>query len=230
MSKAALVTGGAIRIGKAIALGLAKEGYDIALHYNHSEKEALKTQKLIQNYGVICKLYSANFLVSKQTQSLLSQVTNDFKHLHVLINNASLYAKGQSIENESINFRAPAILSKEFARTCKKGHIINILDSNITKNLSNYPEYLASKKALASFTQKAALMWAPNIQVNGIAPGVILPPSCKTRDYLLRRIQRIPLKRKGHVRYIVQAITFLLSNPFITGDILFVDGGEHLQT
>jgi NAD(P)-dependent dehydrogenase (short-subunit alcohol dehydrogenase family) len=103
------------------------------------------------------------------------------------------------------------------------------LDTAITKNKTAYADYLLSKKSLAEFTKLAAVQFAPHIRVNGIAPGLILPPRNKTNNYLNRLARNVPLKKKGTPNQIALSIQYLLESEYITGEIIFVDGGEHLK-
>ena len=128
----------------------------------------------------------------------------------------------------AVHVKAPYILTQEFARLCKAGSIINILDTHITENRTAHFDYLLSKKTLAAFTQQAAVSLAPKIRVNAIAPGLILPPVAEKADYLNRLAKKIPLKRKGNIENITHAVQFLAKNNYITGQVLFIDGGEHL--
>lgn len=236
MRNAALITGGAKRIGKEIALLLSALGYDIALHYNHSANEARQSAKQIQSNGVCCEIFKCDLKNEKSVSSLIPAVKKKFPDFNLLINSASIFEKS-SLYNETnsifdthlaINLKAPYILSREFARICKKGQIINFLDTNISKNKTAYNAYLLSKKSLAEFTKLAAVEFAPNIRVNAIAPGLILPPKRKNTDYLERLARHIPLKRRGHPNQIALTVQFLIENDFVTGQTIFVDGGEHL--
>ena len=122
-------------------------------------------------------------------------------------------------------------MTRDFAHICKTGHIINILDTRITHTPAkrdNYAVYTLSKKALAELTVMSAVEFAPEIRVNAIAPGLIFPPAGKSEDFLNEKAQNIPLKRKGAVVDIVKAVQYLLENEFVTGQILYVDGGENL--
>lgn len=156
--------------------------------------------------------------------------------MNLLINNASIFqpsALGRAglkdlDDHWAVNFRSPYILTCDFARLCKRGQIINILDTKITKFKTAYMGYLISKKSLGEFTKMSAVALAPNIRVNGISPGIILPPKDKGVEYLKKRAANIPLLRSGSVEYIVQAVNFLIDNEFVTGQNILVDGGEHL--
>ena len=183
-SNAVLITGGAQRIGKSIALALADRGFDIALHYNRSRDEATQVAQEIRQKGVRCEVFACDLQKEAQVLLLLEKVCKRFPSLNLLVNNASIFQPSglgrQGLKfldsHWTINFRAPFILTGEFARLCRKGQIINILDTKITKNKTDYVGYLISKKALGELTKISAVALAPNIRVNGISPGIILPP------------------------------------------------------
>jgi len=231
-----LITGGAKRIGKAMALSLASCGYRIILHYNQSEKEAQRLQKQIEKLGGACLLVRADFSNRDQTVNLIPGILKQCPTINLLINNASLYKPStiqdvdiDSLYNHfSINFHAPYILTAQFAKYCQRGHIINILDTHVLSNQTGHSEYLLSKKALLELTKMAAVELAPKIRVNGIAPGLILPPEDAQKGHLDRLARKIPLRKKGDVHQITLSLKFLLENPYVTGQILFNDGGEHL--
>jgi pteridine reductase len=248
MSKAALITGAAKRIGKDIALSLAEMGYDIALHYNQSQSEANKVAELIRQKGVKCELFQCELSDMKQVHALIPSVLKVFPQLYLLINSASIYEKinllNSTEENYdrlmNINFKAPFMLCRDFAQFSKKaGNIINILDAKIYKNQTEFFLYLLSKRMLAGFTELLALELAPNIRVNGIAPGTILPPNITSNvkqpqdpssegKFSENLLNSIPLKKYGNTTYIIQSVLFLLNNEYVTGQILFADGGLHL--
>ncbi len=232
----ALITGGSKRIGQAICLKLSQLGFSIALHYQHSKVDAKKTAQLIKDQDGQCKIFSANLLNEKQVSSLIYKVNQTFPNLNLLINNASIFEKSNLKtatvdsfnKHFAIHLKAPFILTQSFAKICKKGQIINILDTNIVRNGSENFTYLLSKKALADFTKMAALELAPDIRVNAIAPGFILPPTDQTKINLKQRIAKIPLRQQGNIEQIAQTIEFLIKNFYLTGQIIFNDGGEHL--
>lgn len=236
-TKAALITGGAKRIGKAIALHLAENGFDIALHYNTSKADAEALEKEIKSKGQNCILFQCNLSDIKDISILINKVKQSFPSLSLLINNASIFERKSFLETDidffeshfNINLKAPFFLSQSFAKSTKEGHIINLLDTNITRDRTKYFIYNLTKKMLSEFTKMAAAELAPNIRVNAIAPGPILPPSNKEKEYLEREIESIPLKRWGSELEILQSIDFLLKNKYLTGQCLFVDGGDHLR-
>ena len=243
--QAAFVSGGAIRLGRHIALHLAASGWDIALHYHSSKVEAQKTQNEISKIGRKCELFCFDFAKEENYTALLHKVCQVFPHLNVLVNNASLYEAapllGTSMEmwkrQITVNLQAPFFLMQAFAQELKKARaldsetrasIINILDNKIAFPQYPYCAYVLSKKALAELSSMAALEFAPEIRVNAIAPGVLLPKASRKEHYLQWRLAAIPLQKKGDIRNISLALDYLLKNEFVTGQVLYVDGGEQL--
>ncbi len=230
------MTGAAKRIGREIALALSALGFDIALHYHESLKEARETAQEIKQDGNRCELFPFDLSRENGLREFFRHTAKKFPHLSLLINSASIFEKSRVISSDAdsfnrhlnINFKAPLVLSREFARFCRQGQIINILDTHITDNKTAYFDYLLSKKLLTEFTKMAAVEFAPNIRVNAIAPGLILPPKKESNSYLSRLARQIPLKRKGTVDSIAQTVSFLINNDYVTGQIIYVDGGEHL--
>ena len=233
---AALVTGGAIRLGKAIALSLAAAGYDIALHFRSDPDKAAATASEIRALGVRCQPFRADLADPTAIPPLISAVATHFPGLNVLVNSASAYTQA-TIANTTaavfdtqfgVNLRAPLLLLQAYAEQLGQGNVINIIDNKIGFNQFEYAAYLLSKKALAELTRMAAVEFAPAIRVNGVAPGVVLPAGSRSPEYIAWRVQGIPLQRQGTTDQIGQAILSLLANEFITGQILVVDGGESL--
>ena len=244
MKKSALITGGARRIGRQIALALASQDYDIALTYNKSEKEALELKALItEKYGVKCEAFKCDLAEKENCLSLMNDALCDFPELCVLVNNASIFAKSDPIEdvhhyekNMAIHVFAPTILSSEFAKNVAKNNIldaniINMVDKNITRTSTQFFYYLLSKKTLNNLTKMLAVKLADKIRVNAIAPGYILDDDfIKNSPELSDKIiSQIPLKKKGNVQNIISAVNYLLQNDYVTGQTLFVDGGASLN-
>ena len=237
MSEAVLITGAAQRVGKYIALSLAETGYDIAVHYNESENEAVRLADQIKNMGITCEIFHADLSCPDEAGSLIEQVSDKFANLNVLINNASVFNACSLMDtsydflkrNFDINLFSPLLLTREFAKRCRNGQVINILDSNITKNQTSYFPYLMTKKALADFTRQAAVELAPDIRVNGIAPGLVLPGKNETEQAIKKFIKNSPLQEKAETDDIVDSIKFLLTANHVTGQILYVDSGKHLK-
>ena len=233
---AALVTGGARRIGAAIATALARDGYDIALHYLTSTESAENTAREIEGLGRRCRLFRCDLNHHEETTALIPTVRESFAHLDVLINNASIFERASLRETGhglferhfNINFKAPLFLTQAFAEGCAHGQVINILDTRVSRSDPNHAAYTLSKKALLDLTKMAARELGPAIRVNGVSPGMILPPPGGVVDDLERRSAALPLKRIGNTANLVAAVRFLLDNPFVTGECIYVDGGEHL--
>lgn len=232
----ALVTGAAVRIGRAIAEALAEAGYDLALHYHRSRREAEELAIQLQKSNCSCELFQADLADTKQTCELLPAVMDRFSQLNLLVNNASIFENGVLRKTSpdlfdrhmAINFKAPFFLSRDFADRVDRGHIINVLDQRVRKIDKDYMAYTLSKKALANFTLMAAKELAPDVRVNGIAPGYILPPADADDSAGQRVAGKIPLQCRGNLDNIVHAVKYLIKNPFVTGEILYVDGGESL--
>lgn len=228
----AIITGGAIRIGQAMACHLASQGYNIALHYNSSEpQEALDK---IRASNVKCKTYKCDMRDLGLVEKIISKVADDFSDVELLINSASIFVQ-ENIEKTSfdtltdtmkINLMAPFLLMREYKKQINKGLIINILDERIIKNIPTFGAYSVSKSALAHLTQLAAVEWGDVVRVNAIAPGLILPPQGESDEYLKRNAKNIPVKNHGNLEDINKALDYLLMSPFVNGETLFVDGGE----
>jgi pteridine reductase len=237
-----LVTGGAVRLGRFLALGLAQAGYDIALHFNRSEPEARATQREIEGLGRRCALVQADLGQPEQVAGLVGQAAAALGPLDLLLNSASAYSAGHVLDTDwaqlqglfAVNLFAPFQLVRAFALHRREqptgiGNVINILDNKIAFNQHHYAAHLLSKAALAEFTQLAALELAPRVRVNGIAPGIVMPSSERTRDYIAWRLERVPTGGAGSAQDILQALEYLIAAPFVTGQILFVDGGESIS-
>ena len=238
MNKTVFITGAAKRVGKAIALHLAELGWNIAIHYNSSDSEArLLRNELISAYpNQLFELFKADLNVSEELELLISQVDQKMVGFELLINNASVFEPSNLSETTTafldrqmnINFKAPFILMRDFARIIKSGIIVNFVDTRIVTNQSNFAAYSISKKALWEMTKMAALEFGPEIRVNAIAPGLILPPEEKGIEYLLKLSEKIAMKRPGGLDPILKSLDYILNNDYLTGQLLFCDGGENL--
>ncbi len=233
---AALVTGGARRIGAAVARALARDGYDVALHYFSSAEPAERVAGEIEALGRRCRLFRCDLNDHRETSALVPAVREHFPNLDVLVNNASIFERGTLRETGrdlferhfNINLKAPFFLIQAFAESRAGGQVINILDTRVSRSDPHHAAYTLSKKMLLELTKMAARELGPAIRVNGISPGMILPPPGGVVDELERRSQALPLKRTGDTDNLVAAVRFLLNNPFVTGESIHVDGGEHL--
>ena len=238
MNKTALITGAAKRVGKAMALHLASQGWNIAIHYNTSELEAqLFCDELFGAYpNQQFEIFKSDLNVPEEVELLIPRVVQKMLGIGLLINNASVFepSKLRKTSTEfldrqmNVNFKAPFILSRNFAQTFKNGVIINFVDARIVTNQSNFAAYSISKKALWELTKMAAFEFGPDIRVNAIAPGLTLPPEEKGEDYLLKLAEKIAMKRPGGLGPILKSLDFILNNDYLTGQLLFCDGGENL--
>lgn len=236
MRTAALITGGAKRIGKEICIFLASKGFDIALHYNSSEQEAKKVSREVKRCGVDCKLFKYDLSNPNKISVLVSKVFKQFPQCSILVNNASVFKDSlfnnitiKEFENEfRINFTSPFFLTQQFSKYESCSMVINIIDTRVSKINTSYFAYNISKYSLYKFTKMAAKQLAPKIRVNGICPGDILPLAGLDQSYLSKRSKRLPVKKVGSVSNVIKALDYLMSNDFVTGQCLFVDGGEHL--
>lgn len=234
----ALITGGAQRLGKAMTEHLARQGWSVAVHYNTSGGPAgelvhhLSAQFPEQQFAA----FSANLTRDRETEALLPQVIREMGPLQLLINNASVFTPKKIADTGSaffdfqmtVNLKAPFILTREFIRQCGQGMIINMTDTRITTNRENYAAYTLAKKSLWELTQMTAAAYGPLIRANAIAPGLILAPPGKGEDYLRTLAAVIPMKRPGGIQPILDALDYLLKNDYLTGELLFCDGGQHL--
>lgn len=238
MEKTALITGASKRVGKAIAEHLAEKGWNIAIHFNSSEKSAeVLVNELSSKYPQQkCHAFKANLSSLDEVIKLIPKVLKEFGEIHLLVNNASVFDSGYLKstspelfdEQMNVNLKAPFFLIRDFANYCKKGNIINFVDTRVTSNKSNFAAYSLSKKGLWNLTQMAALELAPDIRVNAIAPGVTLAPVEQDDNYLQSLAQNIPMKKPGGLEPIVKSVDFILENNHLTGQLIFADGGENL--
>jgi len=219
-----------------MALALAGMGYDIALHYNTSAEGAKETSDEISSAGARCEIFKCDLNVSAETRSLIPNVFEIFPECAVLVNNASAFedVSFQDVTEETfdrdmnINFKAPFILAQEFSRRDSAEIIVNMLDTRVSRTDIDHFMYNLSKKTLREFTLMAARALGPKIRVNGICPGPILPPPGKDTKYLERISEDTPFGRQGNPDYVITAIKYIIENTYVTGECLFVDGGEHL--
>jgi pteridine reductase len=235
--KRILITGGALRIGKAIAERLAAEKAIICIHYNRSYKEAVELQDQLIDSGTEAHVAEANLMTETACTELMERAVALMGGVDILINNASVFNK-QTLDEADMdcwigemwpNFFAPVQLTRAFAQQGRTGQVVNLLDRRITTNDTACVPYLISKKALAEVTRLSALHYAPRIAVNGVAPGAVLPPPGKDAQYIKDHAGPVPLDVQVSPRDIAEAVHFLLINPTITGQIIYVDGGQHLN-
>jgi NAD(P)-dependent dehydrogenase (short-subunit alcohol dehydrogenase family) len=235
-NKTILITGGARRLGRHFALTAAKAGANIILHHSHSPEEAQKTAVEIEKFSVKCKIISVDFSDPEITQSEFVKFFQD-QPIYGLVNNAAIFEPVkfadttllQWQQHMNINLTAPFLLSQLFAENIgqKEGRILNIVDWRALRPGRDHFPYTISKAALAEMTKALALNLAPNIQVNALALGAILPPTDGNKDENI--IRQVPANRWADLEELSQAFLFLMDGPrYITGEILHLDGGRHL--
>jgi pteridine reductase len=238
MRKTALITGAAKRVGKVLAVHLAGKGWNLALHYHSSEAEALHFRNELANSfpEQQFELFKANLSKTHEVEQLIPEVIRKMFNIDLLINNASVFEPAPLLETSTdffdqqmnVNFRAPFILTRDFASSIGTGVIINFVDTRVVNNKSNFAAYSLSKKALWELTKMAAFEFGPVIRVNAIAPGLTLPPEDKDDNYLSKLAEKIPMKRPGGLDPILKSLDYILENDYLTGQLLFCDGGENL--
>jgi pteridine reductase len=238
MNQNALITGASRRIGRSMAMHLASRGWNILIHFNDSEVPAFKlAEELSANFPLqIFKTVQANLSKPEDACKLIPSGIRESGNIDLLINNASVFSPGSIAETTAelldsqfeVNFKAPFVLMRDFKNYCKRGNIINIVDTRITTNKSDFAAYSLSKKNLWELTKMAALEFAPEIRVNAIAPGVTLAPAGADENYLDRLAEKIPMKKPGGVEPVLRSLDFIIENEHLTGQLLFADGGENL--
>ena len=233
--KTILITGGARRVGKIFALACARAGADIVIHHGHSSEEAEITRQEIVGLGRQARVIEADLNDPSQAANLIPLI-NESTPLHGLVNSAAIF-EALTLETTSlddwqkhmqINLTAPFLLSQIFAKQASAGaRIVNILDWRALRPGADHLPYTISKAALAAMTKSLAIALAPNVIVNGLALGAILPPSDgKAKPDLLKNI---PAGRWAEEQEVEQALIFALTCPaYITGEIIHLDGGRHL--
>ncbi len=235
--KTVLITGAAKRIGRETALAFADEGANVIVHYRSSEDEAKALAREIAAKGVKSWTVKADFERTNETDLLIENSLQAAGNIDVLVNNASIFP-ADNLQNLTfdnlmlnmlVNAWAPFVLSREFARRVGRGSIINLVDSRVKDYDWTHAGYILSKHVLWALTRMMALQYAPNITVNGVAPGLILPPPGKDESYIDKLKDTVPLREHGDPRYVADTIVFLAKSEYLTGEMIFVDGGRHLK-
>ena len=232
--KTVLVTGGARRVGRLFALACGRAGANVIIHHGNSAREALDVQNEIASYGPRAWVLPSDLSNADEVSRLISRA-NEFSPLYALVNSAAIFeplsfqdTKLEDWERHiAINLTAPFLLSQAFAKHTSHGRIVNILDWRAQRPGADHFPYTVTKSALAAMTKSLAIALAPNITVNGLALGAILPPANESASEKI--IEQVPAKRWVEAGEIEDALIFLLAGPaYITGEIIHVDGGRHL--
>ncbi len=234
-----LITGAAHRLGRSIAGDLARSGWPVAIHYHGSRDFAHALRDQIRRDGGTAELLQADLSKAQQASQLVARAMQRLGPLGVLINNASVFEWDdiRSLDDRSwarhmeLNPRAPLLLCQDFADRLapdQGGIIINMLDARVLNPTARYLTYTLSKTGLSTMTRTLAQALAPRVRVNGIAPGPTLPPRGQSEDDFRMRCARLPLQRPASLDEICQAVQFLISVRSITGQVIALDGGDHL--
>jgi NAD(P)-dependent dehydrogenase (short-subunit alcohol dehydrogenase family) len=238
-TKIALVTGGAKRIGKSIALRLAENGWSVAIHYRRSAAKAEAVAAEVRLRGGRAMTVAADLGNEAEVQGIIPQVTAGLGPLTLLVNNASVFEmdKADTVTRASwdkhmeANLRAPFVLSQDFARQLpegEQGNIVNLLDQRVWKLTPYFVSYTVAKMGLWTLTRTLALAYAPRIRVNGIGPGPTLPSPRQTEEQFAQQAAAMPLGHGATPQEIARGILYILSAPSMTGQMIALDGGEHL--
>lgn len=238
--RAALVTGGAVRLGRAIALELARLGFDIAVHYSASAAEARETAAEIQALGRRAVTLQADLAHEAGVARLVPAAAAALGPVGVLVNNASRFDRDEWHDatrqtwdaHMEVNLRAPFVLTQSFAQGLPagaEGVVINLLDQRVWSLTPHFVSYTLSKAGLWALTQTLALALAPRIRVNGIGPGPALPSPRQTPAQFARQCESVPLGHGTDPAEVARAVAAILALPAMTGQMIALDGGQHLQ-
>jgi NAD(P)-dependent dehydrogenase (short-subunit alcohol dehydrogenase family) len=237
--KTVLITGAAKRLGRAIALDLARNGWNIGLHYHSSEKEARATCEDARTAGVKVALLEADLMQEDQTAALVPRAVKELGPLTALVNSASLFENDEwvGVTRESwdkhmeVNLRAPFVLSQAFAKQLPlgtPGAIVNIVDQRVLKPTPQFLSYSLSKAGLHWLNTTLAQALGPRIRVNAVAPGPTMRNARQSEADFQRQREATILKTGAEPQDICDAIRYLLEAKAVTGEMIAVDGGQHL--
>lgn len=234
----ALVTGAAHRLGREIALGLARAGYAIGLHYHRSQSRAQRTaEELTNETGQPVYLLPADLTVPDAIEQLFTDVERLPHPLHVLVNSAGVMTRGRVDELSvaewdttlALNLRAPWLCAKAAAaRMTHGGVIVNISDAGAGRAWTGFAAYNVSKAGLDALTRILARSFAPRVRVAAVAPGLVLPAADMTSEQWDHLVRRLPLQKPAAVRSVVNAVLFIVQNEDVTGSTLVIDDGYQL--
>ncbi len=237
--KTALVTGAARRIGRRLALALAEDGFSVAVHYHGSREAAEGLVGKIRRKGGTATSLEADLADEAAVDALLPRAEQELGPIGCLINNAAVFLddtvetadRNSWDRHMAVNLRAPFVLIQHLAARLPSrmgGVVVNLLDQRVWSLTPYFVSYTVSKTALWTLTQTMALALAPSIRVNGIGPGPTLPSPRQTQDQFARQCELMPLRRGTSPGEIVAALRFILSAPAMTGQMIALDGGQHL--
>jgi len=238
--RSALITGGARRIGRAIALTLAAHGWDVAVHYGTSRDDAEALAGEIRRRDRRAGAIAADLTREADVATLVPRAAEAVGPLTLLINNAAAFDRDDALNatraswdrHLETNLRAPFVLMQEFARQLPAGadgSVVNILDERVWNLTPYFTSYTVSKAGLWTLTQTMALALAPRIRVNGIGPGPTLPSPRQSDAQFRQQVDLLPLRRGTTPDEIARTVMFILESPAMTGQMIALDGGQHLN-
>jgi NAD(P)-dependent dehydrogenase (short-subunit alcohol dehydrogenase family) len=239
MTRTALITGAAKRVGRAIAIELAGAGMDIAVHYRDSAGEAEALAREIEALGRRAALVKADLEDEAAVEAILPQAIAQLGPVDVLVNNASLFERDEALDvtregwdrQLAVNLRAPFVLMQQFARLLpadRHGAIVNMVDQRVVNLTPHFVSYTVSKAGLWTLTQTMALALAPRIRVNAVGPGPILPNERQSAEQFRAHWSSLALQRRIEPEDVARAVRYLVESGAVTGQMIAVDGGEHL--
>lgn len=238
IQRVALVTGGAVRLGRAIALGLARAGFDLLVHYHGSEDAAEETAAAIGALGRRCLTVQADLSRPDGARALFDAHGASFPRLDLVVNSAASFDARSLLDTDAeawdrvmaLNVRAPHLVVREAAPLLAEagGSVVNVVDLSAFQAWTTYAAHSVSKAALAHLTRVQARALAPRVRVNAVAPGAVLPPDDTPAAELERLAARTPLGTLGEPGDVVEAVLYLAGAAFVTGQVLAVDGGRLL--
>ena len=239
MTKVALVTGGAVRVGRALSLGLAEAGYDVVVNYHTSAGPAREVEARIRDLGRGALLAPGDVSSQADVDRISEAVEKEFGRLDLLVNSAASFQARPLLEVDAeewdrvmaVNLKGPFLMVRALASLLKesRGSVVNVLDLSALQPWTGHPHHAVSKAGLLQLTRVMARALAPDVRVNAVAPGTILPPDGYSQDELEQGRRRTPLGVDGSPEDVVRAILFLADSPFVTGELIVVDGGRHLS-
>lgn len=230
------MTGAAVRLGRGSALALARAGADVVLHYRNSRAEAEATAKDLEALGRRAWLVQGPLDDGESARRVFDAALELAGPLDILVNNASVFPSDGLADFSEANAHAvldanafaPLALMRAFHGQGRNGVVVNLLDATIRSYDRNHFSYHLSKRLLHTITRAAALEFAPRVRVNAVAPGAVLPPPDKDEAYLALRGDQNPLRAYADSGHVAEAVLFLVRGTFITGQVVHVDGGQHL--
>jgi pteridine reductase len=238
LAKVALVTGGAIRVGRAITLGLAEAGYDVVVNYHTSESEALRVTRQVEELGRAAVVAPGDVSRAGDVARIAETVRESFGRLDLLVNNASLFPSTPFLDIEegewdrvmAVNLKGPFLMVKATADLLRQtgGRVVNLVDLSAFQPWVDHPHHAVSKAGLLHLTRVMARALAPAVRVNAIAPGAVLLPEGLDEEARRKARDRSSLGTLGSPEDVVRTVLFLERSPFITGEVIVVDGGRML--